>query len=321
MDKIVCIAGPTATGKTALAAKLAHAFEGELINADSRQMYRGLRIISGQDRDSDSVYVPRLDVSYQHTPYTLGTYTVDGIPVWMYDVADTNDVVTAAHFVALADRVISDIRSRGKLPIVVGGNGFYLSALLSGADTLDIPPDAALRRELSTLSVESLQEKLKHKDPDRFARMNESDRANSRRLIRAIEVATVSASNNSAEPRRSRYDACVVALAPDTRALEGIIRERVIQRMDNGALDEVRLFGSVASDIPASTAIGVPILSGYIKGTYSRTQAIDMWTQKEVQYVKRQMTWFRAQPDIHWFASGEPALAESVTALVRAWYT
>ena len=257
MNKVLIICGPTATGKTKLALELAKKFNGELINADSRQVYVGLDALTGKDRSVE-------------------------IPIWLYDVADKE--FSVAHFVHLAREAIETIQSRGKLAIVVGGTGFYLRALTESIDTLSIPPNWKLRRQLETLSVEELQKRV---DRKRLEKMNDSDRKNPRRLIRAIEVA--GRPGKAAQPT---YDAVWIGLTAPLPVLKQRIEERIKERFDKATRE-------IKDDLP--TILGLNIVRKFIGGEIGKEEAIAKWTQLEYQYAKRQMTWFRKQKQIAWY--------------------
>ena len=154
MDKLIVICGPTATGKTALAARLANTLNGELISADSRQVYRGNDLETNKERPD--------------------------IPIWLYDVVNVGTEFSVSHWVKLARRAISDIKGRGKIPIIVGGSGLYIDALLHPFESIDIPPDKKLRSR--NLSLRDLQNMIPR------GNMNDSDWNNPRRLIRKIEI-------------------------------------------------------------------------------------------------------------------------------------
>ena len=169
-QKVLVILGPTATGKTDLALILANKFNGELVSCDSRQIYRGLDIGTGKYPNS------KLQITK-----SKGFWEIEGIRVWMYDVISPKKQYTVADYVKNADRVIRDIGKRGKLPIVVGGSGLYLKALLEGLPNLAIPIDRNLRKELEILTLEQLQMRLKKLSPERWNLLNDSDRQNKRR--------------------------------------------------------------------------------------------------------------------------------------------
>ena len=176
MRKLLIISGPTATGKTKLALKLAKLFGGELISADSRQVYKGMDIGTGKDRGTEN----------------RKQKTENRIHIWGYDLVAPNEEWSAAHFVKLANKLIPKILKRDKLPIVVGGTGLYIKDLLRPPETLFISPNKKLRRLLEKLTLPQLQNKLRRINSRRFNIMNQSDRQNPRRLIRALEIGILS---------------------------------------------------------------------------------------------------------------------------------
>lgn len=290
--KLLIICGPTATGKTALAIKFARIFDGELINADSRQVYHDLDALTGKDRSQD-------------------------IPIHLYDIVSPDQEFSAMHFARLAQTAIDDVHKRTKLPIVVGGTGFYLRALTTSIDTLGVAPNSGLRKTLSSMPVEKLQQRLQNVDQDRWEQMNDSDRKNPRRLIRAIEVAAIHKA--VVEQRQSllqglslNNNTLWVGLTTKQEVLKERIATRVAQRFEE-ALTEVR------EGLPP--ILGVTPLLSYKRGEITKEDALHRWTQLEYRYAKRQITWFKKQQDIHWFDVTIPSYAQKVETLVRSWYT
>lgn len=274
--KLLIICGPTATGKTSLAIRLAKRFDGEIVSADSRQVYKGLDALTGKERS-------------------------DEIPIWLYDI--TEKEFSVAYFVSLANAAIADIGKRKRLPIVVGGTGFYLKALTESIDTISIPPNWPLREQLALLSVSELQKLVKG---ERLKKMNESDRKNPRRLIRAIEVA-----GSVRRQQNPKYDALWIGLTAPLSTLRQRISDGIAIRF-NAAVREVR------PGLPP--ILGIEALLGYARGEYTKEQAITKWTQAEYDYAKRQMTWFRKEKQIHWFDVSKE-YTHAVEARVREWYT
>lgn len=282
MNKLLIVCGPTGAGKTKVALSLAKKFNGELVNADSRQVYKGLDALTGKDRSKE-------------------------VSIWLYDIVDTDHEFSVAHFVTLARSVIATIQKKGTLPIVVGGTGFYLHALTESIDTISIPPNVALRKKLDTSSVANLQKKLSMVDPMKFDQMNASDRSNPRRLIRAIEVA------GKIFPQSTpTYDALWIGLTGQLSVLRQRIYQRVARRW-NDALRELR------NDLPP--ILGTRSLLAYTKGEITKEKALHIWADAEFQYAKRQMTWFKKQTDIQWFDVSDKAFESKVEASVSGWYT
>lgn len=284
MNKLLIICGPTATGKTKLAIDLAKKFNGELMNADSRQVYKGLDALTGKDRSED-------------------------IPIRLYDIVNPTDEFSVAHFVRLAHVAIDDISNRGKLPIIVGGTGFYLRALTREIDTIAIPPNQTLRKRLYAVSLTDLQDELQRVDPERWEKMNDSDRKNPRRLIRAIEVADA-AGTTSGDVLPS--DVLWIGLTAPLSVLKNRIAKRVWERLEK-ATTEVR------GGLPP--ILGVDPLLSYVRGEKTKEDAISQWIQAEYAYARRQMTWFKNEPGIIWFDVAEPIYLQNVEDMVQKWYT
>ncbi len=287
-NKLLIICGPTGTGKTKLALSLAKQFHGELVSADSRQVYKGFDALTGKDRCAE-------------------------IPIWLYDVIEKGESFSVADFRARALPVIYDIRKRGKLPIVVGGTGFYLKALTEPMHTITIPPNNLLRFTLASLSREDLQKKLSIIDFDKFKKMNQSDIHNPRRLIRAIEVATWK-QNNTTNTQLKQFNSDVywIGLMDSMVTLKNIIQKRIKHRWNN-AMNE---FDNKEIDV-----LGYRHLSQFMHGRISKKDAINGWTRAEYQYAKRQMTWFRKQKDVHWFTVSEPQVNKNISIAIKSWYT
>ncbi len=265
MTKVLIICGPTATGKTKLAARLAKRFNGELVSADSRQVYRGMDLTTGKERPD--------------------------VPIWLYDVANPDEDFSVSHWVKLANAAISDIHKRNKLPIVVGGTGLYIRALLSPMETIDIPPNKKLREKLQKLTVRELQKMIPR------GNMNESDWNNPRRLVRRIEILR---SRKTAVKPRSTYDALICGLTAPVEALDKRIDERILERKRAGMdAEAASLLARFDRDFPAMSALGV----------------------NEHAYARRQRRWFKRQADIHWFDVTKRTTREEVEKLVGAWYT
>lgn len=279
MKKILIICGPTGTGKTKLAVTMAKAMGGELINADSRQIYVGLDALTGKDRSKEE-------------------------RIWLYDVVAADQEFSVLHFVRLAKAAIEDIHKRGKLPIVVGGTGFYLCALTQPFDTIAIPPNWPKRKHLETLSIDALQKLM---NPKRLERMNESDSKNPRRLIRAIEVA-----GNASSQRVPIYNALWIGLAAPRFILKRRITQRIVKRFEK-AVTEVR------EGLPP--ILGADPLLSFVHGESTKEEALKDWAGREYQYAKRQMTWFRKEKTIHWFDVRSNNFQMKVESLVKEWYT
>ena len=296
--KILVICGPTATGKTALAIALAKRFGGELVGADSRHLYKGLDILTGKDIPEET-------------------------KIWMVDLVDMTKSFSVFQYVRLAQRVIRDIWRREKLPIVVGGTGLYIQALVSGLPLIHIPPNPILRNKLNGLSVSELQDALKEENSSKLFTMNVSDLNNPRRLIRAIEIARSLTKGGRKIPQIWQTpEALWIGLRASVGELEKWITRRVYSRWEM-AVEEVRKLSKqgVSGHLPAVTSLGVRAVQSYLKGTATREGAQRQWVLAERGYAKRQITWFKKQKHIRWFDVTKRGFEKDVSDEVRIWYT
>ncbi len=297
MNKMLVISGPTATGKTKLTFKLAKLFDGELISADSRQVYKGMDIGTGKEFSAE-------------------------IPTWGCDVVRPDGEWSAAHFVKLADKLIFEIQSRGKLPIVVGGTGLYIANLLNPPKTLNIPPDRKLRQKLEELALSELQSKLRGINPKRFNQMNDSDKRNPRRLIRAIEVVKFRKLHKQiATSQTPRNDTLHIALTAPIKEIDRRIEERVRQRIDQGVEQEVRgLVKKYGWNSALSFTIGYKEWRPYLSGQCSIEEVIKNWTIHEKQYARRQLVWMAKYSPDKLFNINKPDYIPDIEAYVTRWY-
>ena len=321
--KLLVVCGPTATGKTGLGIKLAKKFAGEIVSVDSRQVYQGMNIGTGKDIGRAKFQVS--DFGLKAGNYRLGYYQIRGIKVWLLDAAKPNQTFSVAHYVKLAQKVIKDIWQRGKLPIIVGGTGFYIKGLVDGIGTLGVVPDWELRWRLENLSVGRLFDMLARLNPDKAAIMNASDRKNSRRLIRAIEVAMkVKGGQTKRKTGKLKIDNLLfVGLRAPYKFLYQKIDQRVKKRVRQGIKREIkRLINSGYSwqSSALGTTLGYQQWRSFFEGKASQEEVIKSWSAAEHGYARRQMTWFRRDTRIHWFDITEKQWQDEVERLVKNWY-
>lgn len=191
--KLLVICGPTATGKTALGIYLAKKFEGELVSADSRQVYKGMDIGTGKDLPGNS----KLEIRNSKLG---GSYKVAGVPIWGYDLISPKEEFSVARYIKIAGKIIKDIWERDKLPILAGGTGLYIKGVVDGIPTAFIPKNIALRESLGKRGVRELFEILAEMDAVKAASLNISDKKNPRRLVRAIEIASSKLKTQNSKP-------------------------------------------------------------------------------------------------------------------------
>jgi len=291
---MIIITGQTATGKTKLALELAEKYNGELVNFDSRQIYKYLDIITGKDLPSTSEVEER----------SGKTSEVIGFKgVWLYDVVTPDQYFSSFDFVEKLKPVIEDLKRRGKTPILVGGTYLYLKHFLYGIDINNSPPNFKLREKLNTMSVVDLQKRLITLNPKVFENMNHSDQLNPRRLIRKIEIES-NPQISQIKPIKpiSQISQFIGIKYNDKSKLRQMIIKRVEDRLANGAIDEVKnifKMGYKASD-PGLKTIGYQQIIKYLKGENTKEKAIEDWINKEVQYAKRQLTFMKTDKNIVW---------------------
>ena len=298
--KILAIVGSTASGKSALAMALAERLGGEIVSCDSMQIYRRMDIGTAKPTAAERAAV-------RHH---------------MIDVVEPTETFTCADYVAAASRAIEDCASRGRLPIVCGGTGLYLDALLRGSDFAEGGADEDLRRELADWAVregnEALHAELRRIDPESADAIHPN---NVKRVIRAIEIYRTTGTPKSVLDRQSReggerYDATVIGLRYlDRDRLYERIDRRVDIMLEEGLLDEthrLRDEGVFAVNRTAAQAIGYKELLGYLDGNESLDVAVETLKMATRRYAKRQMTWFSAKPYVQWLDADEKTFDEIV---------
>jgi len=289
MAKILIVCGPTATGKTGFALDLCRRIPAEVISADSRQVYREMSIVTGKDIPAESVCV---NSAISWHGQKLVYYRTGKTKIWLYDVVSPDQPFSVSHWHQTANLVIKDILRRHRLPVIVGGTGLYIKSLTSPFSGITIPPNYSLRQQLSQETPVKLFHLLSRVDPSRAASLNSSDRANSRRLIRAIEIGL--SASAPATPSLPESDLLIIGLRADREYLNSLISDRVASRLKLGARQEAEtLLSRYGSDLPSMTA------SGY--RTFLFPDWETKWITAERQYLKRQLTWFNKQPGIKWF--------------------
>lgn len=270
--KVLVILGPTASGKTSLAVKLAKNFHGEIISADSRQVYRGLDIGTGKD---------------------LGEY--DRVPYHLIDVANPMEDFNLAKYQKLAIIAIKDIISRGKLPIIVGGTGLYLQALVDGYQLNKKAPDLKRRAVLEKMSVSELYNLLFKEKPEFASNLNNSDKNNPRRLIRYIEILE-SGYGRSPARKKMPYNFLLLGLQQDNEVMRQRIIKRIKDRLDNeDMLGEVERLIDAGVSISWLNSLGLEYryLSWYLQDRLDYDEMIERLGTSTYRFAKRQKTWFK----------------------------
>ncbi|MBQ1241955.1 MAG: tRNA (adenosine(37)-N6)-dimethylallyltransferase MiaA [Oscillospiraceae bacterium] len=286
--KVVCVVGPTGCGKTKMGVLLAKAFDGEVVSCDSMQLYRGMVIGTAAPTEAE----------------------MEGIPHHMVGVAAPTEDYSAARYAAEARACVDDILARGKLPIIVGGTGLYMDALLRDHGFAAGQSGGEVRKELyerlAKEGIEPLWAELEQIDPESAARLHKNDE---KRILRALEVyretgRTISQHNEETKDAPLRYEPIYLGFAyAEREKMKQVIDLRVDKMMAEGLLEEVETL--LQSGIPASAtalqAIGYKECLAVFSGEKSAQEASDEVQLRSRQYAKRQLTWLRRNKDIHWF--------------------
>lgn len=317
--KVLIVVGPTAIGKTSAGILLAKKLDGEIISADSRQVYRGLDVGTGKDLPKDAQFNKRFLVG----DLEVGYYSIEGIPVWLLDLVSPKYQFNVADWLSCAQRVIKNLWKKGKLPIVVGGTGFYIKALVDGIDSLGIQPNEALRQELEKLTVAELQERLKQLDLETWNRLNQSDRFNPRRLIRKIEIALSREEAKTARPKRLRADYFLIGLTAPRKVIYQRIDQRVRKRLAGGLLEEIKdlLEQGVSWQDPGMDTLAYKEFRPLFENKTTLEETVERWRFDEHRYARRQLTWFKKEKRINWFDITNPNWQEAMVKKVKRWYS
>ncbi len=271
--KVLVILGPTASGKTSLGVKLASKLKGEIISADSRQVFRGMDIGTGKD---------------------LGEY--GKIPYHLIDVANPEEEFNLAKYQKLAGKAIKDILSRGKLPIIVGGTGLYLQAIVDGYDLDKNVPDPKRRAELTAMSVSELYKILEKEKPEFANSINNSDKNNPRRLIRYIEIMESGVTPKKISKKTTPYDFLLLGLQQD----DEVMRARIIKRLKD-RLDNENMIGEIESLIDNGVSLsrlndfGLEYrhIAWYLQDKLTYDEMVERLGIAIYRFAKRQKTWFK----------------------------
>lgn len=305
---VLAVVGPTASGKSALAIELAKRFDGEIICCDSMQIYKEMNI--GTAKPSD---IEQAEIRHH-----------------LFDFADPSESFSCADYIGLAESIVEDIISRGKMPIFCGGTGLYLDRFLSGAQFEETEIDENFRREMENFAKEfgneALHNKLREIDP---ASADEIHPNNVKRVIRALEIYKTSGRTKSELDRESKkneseYRAIQIGIKYENRELlYERINLRVDKMMEAGLLDETKTLldgGIFEKNATAAQAIGYKELITYFNGTRVLNDAVDDLKMATRRYAKRQMTWFSSHGDVHWLTADEKnleALVNEASSIVK----
>ncbi len=300
---LIVILGPTASGKTRLAARLARALGSEIISADSRQVYRGMDIGTGKDREA---------------------FLVDGVsvPVHLIDIRDPWEAFSVFDYQRSFFKIFSALRGKGVVPIMAGGTGLYLDAVIRRYRMPEAPVDPELRSTLGGMDREGLVRRLQSLRPSLH---NTTDLTDRERLVRAIEIAERGSDPGSPADALPETDPFIIGIRWNREILRERITRRLVERLDEGMVDEVRRLNAAGLTFERMEAFGLEYryVARYLRGMMAHEEMVRELTTRIHQYAKRQMTWFRRMERqglmIHWVEGDcwEPALEMAGSALGR----
>ena len=296
---LVVIVGQTAVGKTALSLQLATELNGEIISADSRLFYRGLDIGTAKPTT-----VERAQVTHH-----------------LIDICEPDEIVTLGQYQRLAYAAIDDVLGRGNVPMLVGGTGQYVTAVVQGWGIPKVPPQSRLRQALANLGSDELARWLTELDAEAAKKI---DPRNVRRVIRALEVTLVSGKRISELQRKTPppYDICMIGLTRDREQLYERIDARVEAMMATGFLDEMKQLyqAGYSRQLPAMSGLGYRQLYAFFEGEMSLEEAVERIKFETHRFARQQATWFRQDDaQIHWFDLGEEGAATTVSTFLHDW--
>jgi tRNA dimethylallyltransferase len=291
---LLAIIGSTATGKTNLAVQLALKLNGEIISSDSRQVYRGMDLGTGKD---------------------LADYTVDGftVPHHLIDLVDAGEKYNVFQYQSDFLKAYTAIREKGKFPILCGGSGMYIEAVLKGYKLVDVPRNDSLRSELEVLELPELENKLAEMKPLH----NKSDVDTKERAIRAIEIATFYAYHPTTDLDFPTINSLIIGIELDRQTVKNRITERLKQRLRQGMIDEVQalLNKGVSAEVLVYYGLEYKFIAQYLAKEFSYNAMVERLNVAIHQFSKRQMTWFRKMEregfNIHWI-DGSATMEEKV---------
>ncbi len=303
MDNIICVVGPTASGKTALAVQLAKTYNGEVLSCDSMQIYKYMDIGTAKPTEEE----------------------MQGIPHHMIGIADPAEPFSAGKYVAMADRCLQDILSRGKTCIICGGTGLYADSLIAGREFSPMPSTGkreALEREADEIGTEALLERLRAIDPTAAARLHPADR---KRIIRALEIfeetgMTITEHDRLSQQVPAKYDPLWLGINfADRSELYKRIDLRVDLMLQAGLMDEIEalLARGIPKNATALQAIGYKEFISAMQGEMTMEQAADIVKQRSRNYAKRQLTWFRRRSETHWLIRESGMDADTIFDFAR----
>ncbi len=282
--KLVVILGPTSSGKTSLSVKLAKKFNGEIVSADSRQVYRGLDLSSGKVTQKE----------------------MQNIPHYLLDVADPKKVYTVAHFKKDAATALGKIYAKNKLPILIGGTGFYIDAVTQDTVLPKVKPDLKLREKLEKKTAQQLFALLKKLDPQRSATI---DSQNKRRLVRALEIVQALGKVPKLQEKNSKFDLLYLGVSRSKEELKRRIHDRLQERISQGMIEEIAKLHQQKVSWQRLEDLGLECryIARFLQNKITLEEMLDELERATWRYAKRQETWFKRNQETRWVKNYQKA--------------
>jgi tRNA dimethylallyltransferase len=298
---VIVVCGATASGKTALAVELAERFGGEIVGADSMQVYKGMDIATAKPSASE----------------------LRGIKHHLIDFLEPHETFSVADYVDMARDIISDVSKRGKLPVIAGGTGLYINSLIENIEFPEVKADKAFREEMQKREGEVLLDELRRKDPETAALLHKN---NVKRVIRALEVLhvtgrTIGELNRESRLKPSPYDALLLQIDLPRERLYERINSRVDEMMTAGLLEEARGFFTRPNSSTSVQAIGYKELLPFLSNQAGLGECVERLKKSTRNYAKRQLTWFKKVEGINRLESGDIKKAEEIIRMKSDWLT
>lgn len=297
--KIIALVGPTASGKTSLAVKLAKNINGEIISADSRLVYKDFNIGTAKPTTEEK----------------------QSIPHYLIDIADPKDDFTVSIYKKQAENAIKDILQKGKIPIITGGTGFYVKALLEGLDIPKVTPDEEFRKEMAIFAEkngrEALHKKLAEVDPESAQKFHPNDRF---RVIRALEVhKSLGVPMSKAQKMVTPYEVLYIGLnSEDREYLYDRVNKRVDIMIKEGLIEEVQnLINKYGKTVSLMKTLGYKEISEYLDEKLTLEESSELLKKNTRNFAKRQLTWFRANKEMSWFYIDQMSENEIIQEIIR----
>lgn len=310
MKKLLVIVGPTGTGKSGLALHLAKKYNGEIVSADSRQIYTGMDIGTGKEIENEHIKIQKFK----------NRWVVNETPIHLYDVISSDETFSVAQYQQCAYEAINEIISRGKTPFLVGGTGLYIRAVVEGMKIPKVAPDLKLRAELESRSLTSLVNELEKVDPETA---NSIDKLNPRRIIRALEIY-----RSSGEPfsklkgkYKVQYNTLKIGLTSERKYLYERVDNQVEEWFEQGFIQEVKSLFAKGNreNLTSMTSIGYRQVGMYLHGRISLDEAEQRIKWERHNYIRAQFTWWRKEPNITWFDISTKDFKEKISNLIDEW--